>query len=160
MLNIFRSNAHSLGRIRCLAIASGLAILLSGCQSKTETGSLATSAAPPEISGKAAGAIAGDMVSRLAEQIGQGKATVALKQDGSPFGQALETALKGWGYAVVTDQKTDSGSTVIALAYVIVPYDGQVLARLSTSSVELARAYTVTKLDATPASALSVMRRG
>jgi hypothetical protein len=100
------------------------------------------------------------MVSRLAEQIGQGKATVALKQDGSPFGQALEAALKGWGYAVVTDQKTDSGTAVVPLAYVIVPYDGQVLARLSTSSVELGRAYTVTTSDATPASALSLMRRG
>ncbi len=38
---------------------------------------------------------------------------------------------------MVTDQKTDSGLAVIALAYVIVPYDGQVLARLSTSSIEL-----------------------
>ncbi|MBM7324813.1 conjugal transfer protein TrbH [Agrobacterium sp. S2] len=159
MRNLFRHTANSLGPIRCLTIASGLAILLSGCQSM-ETGGLATSAAPPEISGPAAGAIAGDMVSRLAEQIGQGKATVALKQDGSPFGQALEAALKGWGYAVVTDQKTDSGTAVVPLAYVIVPYDGQVLARLSTSSVELGRAYTVTTSGATPASALSLMRRG
>ena len=159
MLNLLHRNANSLGPIRCLAIASGLAILLSGCQS-IDTGGLATSAAPPEISGPAAGAIAGDMVSRLAEQIGQGKATVALKQDGSPFGQALEAALKGWGYAVVTDQKTDSGAAVIALAYVILPYDGQVLARLSTSSIELGRAYTVTTSGATPASALSLMLRG
>lgn len=158
MLNLLRRNANSLGPIRNLAIASGLAMLLSGCQSM-DTGGLTTSAAPPEISGPAAGAIAGDMVSRLAEQIGQGKATVALKQDGSPFGQALEAALKGWGYAVVTDQKTDSGG-VVPLAYVIVPYDGQVLARLSTSSVELGRAYTVTTSGATPASALSLMRRG
>ncbi|MDR6101745.1 hypothetical protein QE369_001942 [Agrobacterium larrymoorei] len=158
MRNLLRHTADSLGPTRCLAITSGLAILLSGCQSM-ETGGLATSAAPPEISGPAAGAIAGDMVSRLAEQIGQGKATVALKQDGSPFGQALEAALKGWGYAVVTDQKTDSGG-VVPLAYVIVPYDGQVLARLSTSSVELGRAYTVTTSGATPASAVSLMRRG
>lgn len=159
MRNLLRHTANSLGPIRCLAIASGLAILLSGCQSM-EIGSLATSAAPPEISGSAAGAIAGDMVSRLAEQIGQGKATVALKQDGSPFGQALEAALKGWGYAVVTDQKTDSGEAIIPLAYAIMPYDGQVLARLSTSSVELGRAYIVTTSGATPASALSLMRRG
>ncbi|AMD56851.1 conjugal transfer protein TrbH [Agrobacterium tumefaciens] len=159
MRNLLRHTANSLGPISCLAIASGLAILLSGCQSM-ESGGLATSAAPPEISGPAAGAIAGDMVSRLAEQIGQGKATVALKQDGSSFGQALEAALKGWGYAVVTDQKTDSGTAVVPLAYVIVPYDGQVLARLSTSSVELGRAYTVTTSGATPASALSLMRRG
>ncbi|MDH6298709.1 conjugal transfer protein TrbH [Agrobacterium fabrum] len=159
MLKLFRRRGNRLGPIRCLATTSALAILLSGCQSM-DTGGLASSAAPPEISGPAAGAIAGDMVSRLAEQIGQGKATVALKQDGSPFGQALQAALKGWGYAVVTDQKTDGGAAIVPLAYVIVPYEGQVLARLSTSSIELGRAYTVTTSGATPASALSLMRRG
>ncbi|MBX5273219.1 conjugal transfer protein TrbH [Rhizobium sp. NLR17b] len=159
MLGLLRHTRDRFGPIRCLATTGALAILLSGCQS-TDTDGLSASAAPPEISGPAAGAIAGDMVSRLAEQIGHGKATVALKQDGSPFGQALEAALKGWGYAVVTDQKTDGGAAVIPLAYVIMPYDGQVLARLSTSSVELGRAYTVTTSGATPTSALSLMRRG
>ncbi|CUX72148.1 MULTISPECIES: conjugal transfer protein TrbH [Agrobacterium] len=159
MLNLLRRGGNRLGPIRCFAATIALAILVSGCQSM-DTNVLASSAAPPAISGPAAGAIAGDMVSRLAEQIGQGKATVVLKQDGSPFGQALEAALKGWGYAVVTDQKTDSSAAVIPLAYVIMPYDGQVLARLSTSSVELGRAYTVTTSGATPASALSLMRRG
>lgn len=159
MLNLLRHNRNHPSPIQCFVTASALAILLSGCQSM-DTGGLASSAAPPEISGSAADAIAGDMVNRLAEQIGQGKATVALKQDGSPFGQALEAALKGWGYAVVTDQKTDSGAAVVPLAYVIMPYGGQVLARLSTSSVELGRAYTVTASGATPASALSLMTRG
>ncbi len=159
MLNFPRHSGKRLKPIRCLVAVGALGILLSGCQS-VDTDGLATSAAPPEISGPAAGAIAGDMVSRLAEQIGQGKATVVLKQDGSPFGQALEAALKGWGYAVVTDQKTDGGAAVIPLAYVIMPYDGQVLARLSTSSVELGRAYTVTTSGAIPASAVSLMRRG
>ena len=159
MLDLFRRRGNRLGPMRCFAATSALAILLSGCQSM-ESGALVTSAAQPEVSGPAAGAIAGDMVSRLAEQIGQGKATVTLKQDGSPFGQALEAALKGWGYAIVTDQKTDNSAAAIPLAYVIVPYDGQVLARLSTSSVELGRAYKVTTSGATPASALSLMRRG
>ncbi len=145
--------------IRTLAAACTIAILLSGCQSMGTDG-LVASNAPPEISGPAASAIAGDMVSRLAEQIGPGKATIALNPDTSPFGQALETALKGWGYAVVTDQKTDNGTKIIPLAYVIVPVDGQVLARLSTDSVELGRAYAVTASGATPASALSLMRRG
>ncbi|BBD41510.1 conjugal transfer protein TrbH (plasmid) [Aminobacter sp. Y103A] len=145
--------------IRAIATAFALTILLSGCQSLGTDG-LVASAAPPDISGPAASAIAGDMVSRLAEQIGPGKATVALKADVSPFGQALEAALKGWGYAVVTDQKTDDGTKVIPLAYVIVPFDGQVLARLSTDSVELGRAYAVTASGAAPASALSLMRRG
>ena len=145
--------------IQSLAAAFTLAVLLSGCQTMGTDG-LVASNAPPEISGPAASAIASDMVSRLAEQIGPGKATVALKPDASSFGQALEAALKGWGYAVVSDQKTDSGTKVIPLAYVIVPFDGQVLARLSTDSVELGRAYTVTASGATPASALSLMRRG
>lgn len=159
MLNLLRQSSNPRSPFRHAGAACVLAILLSGCQSM-DSGALVTSAAPPEVSGPAAGAIAGDMVSRLAEQIGQGKATVALKQDGSPFGQALEAALKGWGYAVVTDQKTDSGTAAIPLAYVITPYDDQVLARLSTSSVELGRAYNVTTSGATPASALSLMRRG
>lgn len=145
--------------VRALAAAGTLAILLSGCQSMGTDG-LVASNAPPEISGPAASAIAGDMVSQLAEQIGPGKATVALKADASPFGLALEAALKGWGYAVVTDQKTDDGTKIIPLAYVIVPFDGQVLARLSTDNVELGRAYTVTSSGAAPASALSLMRRG
>ncbi|MBX5177284.1 conjugal transfer protein TrbH [Rhizobium lentis] len=158
-MNIELFHCRALRPIRSLAAACSLAILLSGCQS-IGTDSIVASSAPPELSGPAASAIAGDMVSRLAEQIGPGKATVALKVDTSAFGQALEAALKGWGYAVVTDQKTDSDTKVIQLAYVIVPFDGQVLARLSTNSVEIGRAYTVTATGATPASALSLMRRG
>lgn len=145
--------------IRSLAAACVLAIILSGCQSLGTDG-LAASDAPADISGPAASAIAGDMVSRLAEQIGPGTATVSLKQDSSPFGQALEAALKGWGYAVVTDQKTDGATRTVSLAYVLVPYEGQVLAQLSTNSVELGRAYTMTQAGAQPASALSVMQRG
>ena len=158
-MNIVLPHSYALRTIRNFAAACALAILLSGCQSMGTEG-LVTSSAPPEISGPAASAIAGDMVSRLAEQIGPGKATVALKTDTSPFGQAMEAALKAWGYAVVTDQKTDSGATVIPLAYVILTVDGQVLARLSTNSVELGRAYSVKANGATPASALSLMRRG
>ncbi|RWX81430.1 conjugal transfer protein TrbH [Neorhizobium lilium] len=158
-MNIRLSNSRTLRPLRNFAAACALAILLSGCQS-TGTEELVSSSAPPEISGPAASAIAGDMVSRFAEQIGPGKATVALKSDASPFGQALEAALKGWGYAVIIDQKTDGGATVIPLAYVILTVDGQVLARLSTNSVELGRAYSVTVSGATPASALSLMRRG
>ncbi|MCI9868619.1 conjugal transfer protein TrbH [Rhizobium skierniewicense] len=158
-MNIPLSHPRALRPLRKLAAACTVAILLSGCQS-TGTGVLVSSTAPPEISGPAASTIAGDMVSRLAEQIGPGKATVALKTDTSPFGQAMEAALKGWGYAVITDQKTDSGATVIPLTYAILDVDGQVLARLSTNSVELGRAYSVTVSGATPASALSLMRRG
>ncbi|WP_064697351.1 conjugal transfer protein TrbH [Rhizobium aegyptiacum] len=142
-----------------LAIAGLTVLLLSGCQTVGTEG-FVSSDAPSEISDPAASAIAGDMVSRLVEQIGPGKATVLLKLDASPFAHALEAALKGWGYAVVTDQTTDAKKTVIALSYVVVPFEGQVLARLSTPKVELGRAYTVTASGATPASALSLLKRG
>ncbi|WCK69456.1 conjugal transfer protein TrbH [Agrobacterium tumefaciens] len=145
--------------LRSLTAACTLTLFLSGCQSLGTEG-LTTSNAPPEISGPAASAIAGDMVSRLAEQIGPGTATVSLKQDSSPFGQALEAALKGWGYAIVTDHKTDSTARTVQLAYVVIPFEGQVLARLSTNSVELGRAYVVSTTGAQAASALSVMKRG
>lgn len=145
--------------IRAIAIVATVSILLTGCQSSGLDGLNATNA-PPEISGPAASAIAGDMVSRLAEQIGQGKVTIALKQDNSPFGQALESALKGWGYAVVTDQKTDGKEKLVMLAYVIEPFEGQMLARLSTAVVEIGRAYSVTAAGARPTSPLSVMQRG
>lgn len=135
-----------------------LSCALAGCQTGT-TDSLVASSAPPEISGSAASAIAGDMVTKLAEQIGPGNNTIILKPDSSPFGQALEVALKSWGYAVATDQKTD-GKTEVPLAYVIDMHEGQVLVRMSTSTVELGRAYQTTMSGASPASPLSVMRRG
>lgn len=136
-----------------------LAILLSGCQALGTEG-LVASKAPANVAGQSADAIANDMVGQLSEQIGPGTATVALKQDGSPFGQALEAALKGRGYAVVTDQATDEKSQLMPLAYVIDPFEGQILARLSTNDVEIARAYSVTVTGASPTSPLSVMRRG
>ncbi|TGS14426.1 conjugal transfer protein TrbH [Mesorhizobium sp. M2E.F.Ca.ET.209.01.1.1] len=143
---------------RALVAAAVLASLLSGCQS-VGTDGLGASDAPAEISGPAASAIAGDMVSRLAEHVGPGKATVVLKQDNSPFGEALQSALRGWGYAVVTDQKTEKETRTVPLTYQIVPYDGQVLARLSTDQVELGRAYVTSPGSAQPSSALSVMKR-
>lgn len=140
-----------------LAVSSAVAIVLSGCQTVSNEG-LATSKAPSGIPEQAAIAIAGDLVSRLAEQIGPGTATVSLKQDSSPFGQALEAALKSKGYAVVTDQKTDEAA-IVQLAYAVIAFEGQVLARLSTNRFELGRAFIVTASGAQPASALSVMQR-
>ncbi|MFG1428849.1 conjugal transfer protein TrbH [Roseixanthobacter glucoisosaccharinicivorans] len=131
---------------------------LAGCAS-FGNGGLVASSAPPDLSGAAASAIAGDMVTKFAEQVGPGSGTIVLKPDGSPFGQALETSLKSWGYAVATDQKT-GGEKAIPLAYVIQSYEGQVLARLSTASVELGRAYATTAAGASPTSPLSVMQRG
>ncbi|MBE1205922.1 conjugal transfer protein TrbH [Aminobacter carboxidus] len=143
--------------LRMLAVVF-VSCALIGCQTSTTNG-LVESSSPPEISGSAASAIAGDMVTKLAEQVGPANHTIILKPDSSPFGQALEAALKSWGYAVATDQKTD-GKAEVPLAYVIDIHEGQVLVRMSTSSVELARAYQTTMSGASPTSPLSVMRRG
>jgi len=142
-------------RVILLAV---LGLSLAGCAS-FGGGGIVVSSAPPELSGPAASAIAGDMVTKFAEQVGPGSGTIILKPDGTPFGQALETSLKSWGYAVATDQKT-GGEKTIPLVYVIESYNGQVLARLSTGSVELGRAYAATASGASPASPLSVMQRG
>lgn len=140
-------------------VAFGFAAsILSACAS-FDANNPVVSSAPSEISGPTASAIAGDLVPRLAEQLGQGKATILIKPDQSAFGSALETSLRTWGYAVTTDQDTKDPK-VIKLAYVIAPVDGQVLARLSTATLELGRVYTTTQSGASPASPLSVMHRG
>ena len=69
---------------------------------------------------------------------------------------ALEEQLRGWGYAV---DPSASGQGAIPLAFTVSAFEGQVLTRISTPSVELARTYAVTAAGAQPASPLSVMRR-
>ncbi|MBD9445055.1 MULTISPECIES: conjugal transfer protein TrbH [unclassified Rhizobium] len=133
---------------------------LAGCQ--TATDGLSTSAAPADVSGPAAGAIAGDMAARFAEQAGSTTPPIKLHKDTSEFAVALEAALKGWGFAMVTDDKSANAKDVskpVELAYSILAADGQVLARLSTDTMELGRAYSVTNGVATPASPLSLMKR-
>lgn len=132
---------------------------LSGCQ--TTDHALTASSTPVAVTGPAASAIAGDMASRLAEQIGPAgaKTTIRMDNDTSEFATALDAALKGWGYTVVTDRKITKDVKPIELSYSIGGFDGQVLARLSTPSVALGRAYTPTAAGATPASPLSIMQR-
>lgn len=143
--------------MRSLAMIALVAASLSGCQ--TDTGALTTSGAPTELSAAASSAIAGDLVSRFAEHVGPGTGTIVVKDDTSPFGQALVAALKGWGYAVVTGQKTDDKKAVIHLTHMVDDFEGQTLARLTTGKVELARAYSTAPAGASPASPLSVMQR-
>ncbi|NEI67423.1 conjugal transfer protein TrbH [Rhizobium leguminosarum] len=133
--------------------------LLSGCQ--TADDALTTSSTPVAVTGPAASAIAGDMASRLAEQIGRAGATTTIKmeKDTSEFATALEAALKGWGYTVVTDGKVAKDVKPVELAYAIEGFDGQVLAQVSTPSIALGRAYTPTAAGAVPASPLSILQR-
>lgn len=136
------------------------AVLLSGCQ--TGTDALTTSAAPSMVTGPVASAIAGDMAGRYAEQAGSTAAPIRLHNDTSDFATALEAALKGWGFTVVTDDKARSVKDTakpIELAYSLIDVDGQVLVRLSSETLELGRAYSVSSGGATPAGPLSLMKR-
>lgn len=134
------------------------ATLFSGCQ--TAEDGLTTNSTPVAVTGPAASAIAGDMASRLAEQIGPaGTTTLKMEKDSSDFATALEAALKGWGYTVATDGKVGKDIKPIELAYSVDSVDGQVLAQLSTPSIVLGRAYTTTAAGATPASPLSIIQR-
>ena len=139
------------------------ATLVSGCAGLGldgfGTSGLVASTAPTEMTGPAASAVAGDLVPRLAEQLGQGKVTIVLKPDSSAFGSALEASLRTWGFAVTTDSEVKD-QNAIRLAYVLAPVDGQILARLTTGSLEIGRIYTTSGTGAIPASPVSVMQRG
>lgn len=142
-------------RLLPLILAAGL---ISGCQ--TADDALSTSSTPVAITGPAASAIAGDMASRLAEQMGPANTTtIKMEKDTSDFAVALQAALKGWGYTIITDGKVDKDVKPVELAYSIDGADGQILARVWTPSVALSRAYTATAAGATPASPLSRMQR-
>jgi hypothetical protein len=132
--------------------------VLSGCQTADET--LTTSSTPIAVTGATASAIAGDMASRLAEQVGPaGTTTLKMEKDTSEYAAALEAALKGWGYKVIIDGKADKDQKPVEIAWSIDSFDGQVLARISTPTIALGRAYTATSAGATPASPLSIMQR-
>ena len=132
--------------------------ILSGCQ--TADGTLTTSSTPIAVTGATASAIAGDMASRLAEQVGPaGTTTLKIDKDTSEYPAALEAALRGWGYTVIADGKVGKDQKLVEVAWSIDSFDGQVLARISTPAIALGRAYTATSAGATPASPLSIMQR-
>jgi hypothetical protein len=133
-----------------------MTLTTSGCQSVDD--GISTSSTPVAISSGAASAIAGDMASRLAEQVPPATTTVRMNPDKSDFAVALEAAMKGWGYTVVTDTGAKDGKAV-ELSYSLQGMDGQLLARVSTSAIALGRAYTASSTGAVPASPLSIMQR-
>ncbi len=132
----------------------GLTLALTGCQ--TTENDLTTSATPV-VSSTAASAIAGDLASRLAEQVPPATTPVQLKSDGSDFAIALDAALKGWGYSVIT--MAAKNDKAVELAYSIQGIDGQLLAQVSTPSIALGRVYVASAGGATPASPLSILQR-
>jgi hypothetical protein len=142
-----------------LILVAFLAGLLCGCQSGAEPFS---SNDVPELSAPAAGAIAGDLSGRFAEQAGSISKSLKLRGNETGFAMVLETALKGWGYKMAggdnpSADKNDPKS--LELTYSLARGDGQVLARLSTDTITVSRIYSVTATGATPASPLSLMKR-
>lgn len=132
--------------------------ILSGCQTADDT--VTTSSTPIAVTGATASAIAGDMASRLAEQVGPAvTTTLKMDKDTSEYAAALEAALRGWGYTVIADGKVGKDQKPVEIAWSVDSFDGQVLARVSTPAIALGRAYTATSAGATPASPLSVMQR-
>jgi hypothetical protein len=140
--------------MRAAILSLAFAIALASCQATDEA--LTTDSTPTIISGPAASAIAGDMASRLAEQMGPvAKAPIKMDKDSSAFSTALVAALKGWGFAVITDGKVGKTVRPIELAYSIDSTDGQILARLWTPSFAISRIYAPTAAGADPVSPLS-----
>ncbi len=119
----------------------------------------ATSADAANLSPSAAGAIAGDIVPKLAENVGPGTGTIYLKADNSEFGLALESALRGWGYAVAAADQQPSGDSIIPLAYAVDQDGNEILVRITTPQVELSRTYIASAEGANPSSALAVLSR-
>ena len=135
-----------------------IASALPSCQTADEAP--AVSSAPTMVTGATAGAIASDMASRLAEQAGAAGTTILkMDNDASEYAAALEVALKAQGYTVVTDEKAGRDRKPVEVSWSIDSFDGQVLARVSTPAVALARAYSPNSAGATPASPLSIMKR-
>ena len=133
--------------------------LLAGCQ--TADDAAVDSSTPVIVTGPAASAIAGDMAGRLAEQIGAtaDKTTFKMENDTSLFAASLQAALKGWGYAVITNDKIGKDVRPVVLAYSIEDFEGQLLVQVSTPSIALGRTYAPTASGAIPASPLSIMQR-
>jgi hypothetical protein len=141
-----------------LVAALMIASVLPGCQSAEDA--LTTSLTPIAVTGVTASAIAGDMASRLAEQVGPaGTTPLKMENDTSEYAAALEAALKGWGYTIISDGKVGKDQKPLEIAWSVDSYEGQVLARISTPSIALGRAYTATSAGAIPASPLSIMQR-
>lgn len=134
-----------------------ITIALSGCKGVAER-SATIALLPDDLSTGAESAIAGDMANRLAEVSGNGKASSIYLQETSPrAGVALETALKPWGYSVVTAPETKKHpGEVIPVTYGMTAFEDVILVRLSTPSVTLTRAYEVANAGARPTTPLAV----
>ncbi|WP_179119697.1 conjugal transfer protein TrbH [Ensifer adhaerens] len=105
-------------------------------------------------------AIAGDMASRFVEAMGNEKPlSVHVSPATDRSGEALQTALKLWGFPVLTeDEKAGAKKPVTEVAYGTTAFEDIILVRLSTPVITLTRAYRTNLEGAQPATPLAVAR--
>lgn len=142
--------------VRILAIGI-VSASLAACTTSGGYFSPQTSLDAANLQAPAADAVAADMVARLAEHVGPGTGTIVLKADKTAFASAFDKHLREWGYAV---DPAATGPNAIALAYTVDSLDGDVIVRVSTPGVELARQYQATTTGAVASSPLSIMKHG
>lgn len=130
-----------------------------GCMTQRGWFNPTTSVDAANLSPAAASIVAGDMVAKLSEHVGMGTGTILLETDNSEFGLAIESSLRGWGYAVAEADQKPTGDTTIPLTYTVGSDAGQIFVRITTPIVELARTYQATVEGAAPTSPVSVLTR-
>lgn len=133
-------------------------VLVSGCQGGGP--SLTSDEAPKEISMRAETAIAGDMASRFVEAMGSEKPrSVSLSPAAGQSAEALENALRLFGYAVVgKDEQALTKTPAVQVTYGATAFEDVVLVHLSTPALTLTRAYRTSAEGAQPATPLAVSR--
>lgn len=135
-----------------------LCALLGSCQ--TDATNSGAKASPFPLSDNSVQAIAGDLAWRFSEQAGPIGKPIRLQGTEPQFSSALATALRGWGYTVITADPAQSARRpvdLVDISYGLTDLDGQVLADLSMDRLRVARAYAISASGATPSSPLSRM---
>lgn len=150
-----RGMANSRNILRRLVVMAMIATL-PGCATTGGYFAPVASVDAAQLDGAAANSVAADLATQLEQHVGAGTGTIALKTDRSAFGLALERQLRARGYAVDPEA---TGAESIPLAFTLDVGDGQVMARLSTSSVELTRFYSISDGAAVPSGPVSVLSR-
>ena len=137
-----------------LVPALALVGLLAACQT-LGSDRLIASVAPSEMPQPVAEAIAADLVEQFGKDVGPATGTIVLPADGSPFRAALEASLRAKGYAIGPGGE----GRAVPIAFVVDRADGEVMARLSTETLDLTRTYRETATGAQPSSPVSINRR-
>ncbi len=135
-----------------------IAVFVSGCQAGDPSPLIDERS--HEISANAETAIAGDMANRFIEVMGKDKPQLLyLSQTARPSAEALESALKLWGYPALSKDKQAQGKVAATeVTYGTSVFEDVVLVRLATPALTLTRAYRANATGAQPATPLAVTR--